>query len=246
MIIGTGANPKLLEALRAVNKPRNEESAMHTEHNARDANHHRGDRRHDVEKRRRVAQMSLKEMRRALLTSEVTGLPNRRAFEEAEPSPVTALSDLDGLKALNRYGYAVGDAILRAKANALREAGLDAYHDKGDEFLCRAENPKELRAQLESARTFLRNASIQVKSADGVWLRVRGADFSYGIGMSVEDAELLLKRHKAERELRGELSRGSLCSISVTTDEAPIQVPILGPQNGSSEITSVTPSAVQK
>ena len=38
------------------------------------------------------------------------------------------MSDLDGLKALNKYGYEVGNAILKAKAEALRESGLDAYH----------------------------------------------------------------------------------------------------------------------
>ena len=38
----------------------------------------KGERRVAVEKRGRVAQMSPEEMRRELLTSEVTGLPNRR------------------------------------------------------------------------------------------------------------------------------------------------------------------------
>jgi predicted signal transduction protein with EAL and GGDEF domain len=42
---------------------------------------HNVDRRLDLEKRRRVAEMSSDEMRRLLLTSEVAGLPNRRAFE---------------------------------------------------------------------------------------------------------------------------------------------------------------------
>jgi len=82
-----------------------------------------------------VAEMSEAEMRLELLTSEVTGLPNRRAFEEKGPAIVVAISDVDGLKALNKYGYSVGDAVLAAKADALREAGLEAYHDKGDEFL---------------------------------------------------------------------------------------------------------------
>ena len=36
--------------------------------------------RFDLDKRRRVAEMSREEMQRELLTSEVTNLPNRRAF----------------------------------------------------------------------------------------------------------------------------------------------------------------------
>jgi hypothetical protein len=40
----------------------------------------KGDRRVDLEKRRSVSEMSPEELLRELLTSEVTGLPNRRAF----------------------------------------------------------------------------------------------------------------------------------------------------------------------
>jgi predicted signal transduction protein with EAL and GGDEF domain len=97
------------------------------------------ERRFAFERRRRVAEMSTEEMRQQLLTSEVTGLPNRRAFEEAGPALAVAMSDMDALKAVNKYGYVAGNAVLRAKANVLREAGLDAYHDKGDEFLCRGD-----------------------------------------------------------------------------------------------------------
>ena len=64
-----------------------------------------------------VAEMSPEEMRRELLTSEVTGLPNRRAFDEAGVSSAVAMSDVDGLKALNKYGYQAGNAVLKAKAD---------------------------------------------------------------------------------------------------------------------------------
>ena len=74
------------------------------------------ERRIAVQWRRRVAEMSPEEMRRQLLTSEVTGLPNHRAFGEARPSLAVAMSDVDGLKALNRYGYEMGDAILKRKS----------------------------------------------------------------------------------------------------------------------------------
>jgi len=45
-----------------------------------------GERRVALAKRRRVGEMSPEEMQRELLTSEVTGLPNRRAFNEARGS----------------------------------------------------------------------------------------------------------------------------------------------------------------
>ena len=166
-------------------------------------------------KRRRVAEMSPEEMRRELLTSEVTGLPNRRAFGEASAALAVAMSDVDGLKALNKYGYEAGNAVLKAKADALREAGLEAYHDKGDEFLCRGNHINELLAKLERARVILRDHEIVVELVDGSTLGVIGADFSYGVGKDIDEAESGLRSHKAERERRGEIARGELRSITI-------------------------------
>jgi GGDEF domain-containing protein len=175
------------------------------------------ERRVDVGKRRRVAEMSPEELRRELLTSEVTRLPNRRAFDEAGAAAAVAMSDVDGLNALNKYGYEVGNAVLKAKANVLSEAGLEAYHDKGDEFLCRSHTTKELLAGLERARAMLRDRTILVAQPDGSALSVRGADFSYGVGNDIEAAESNLRNHKAERERRGEIARGELRGITIRT-----------------------------
>jgi len=179
----------------------------------------KGERRVAVEERRRVAQMSPEEMRRELLTSEVTGLPNRRAFDEAGAALAVAMCDVDGLKALNNYGYEAGNAVLKAKADALREAGLEAYHDKGDEFLCRGTQIKALVARLERARATLRGRLILVERADGSTLSFTGADFSYGVGKDIDEAEFGLKRHKAEREGRGEIARGELRGITIKIEK---------------------------
>jgi len=177
-----------------------------------------GDRRVALAERRRVAEMSPEEMQRELLTSEVTGLPNRRAFDEARAALAVAMSDVDGLKAVNKYGYETGNAVLKAKADALREAGLEAYHDKGDEFLCRSSDINDLQANLERARAILRDRTIIVERADGSTLSVTGADFSYGVGKDIDEAEFGLKSHKAEREGRGEIARGELRGIIIRTE----------------------------
>jgi GGDEF domain-containing protein len=130
------------------------------------------------------------------------------------------MSDVDGLKALNKYGYEVGNAVLKAKADSLREAGLEAYHDKGDEFLCRGNEVKDLQANLERARAIFRDQTIVVERADGSTLSVTGADFSYGVGRDIAEAESGLRRHKAEREGRGEIARGELRGISIKRDGA--------------------------
>ena len=173
------------------------------------------DRRVALERRRRVAEMSPEEMQRELLTSEVTGLRNRRAFDEAGAVQAVAMCDVDGLKAVNEYGYESGNAVLRAMADALCEAGIEAYHDKGDEFLCRDSQIDELAVKLESARTILRDRAIRVRKADGTTLSITGADFSYGIGTDIDEAERGLKRHKTRRESRGEIARGELRNIIV-------------------------------
>ena len=178
------------------------------------------ERRVALEKRRRVAEMSREEMQRELLTSEVTGLPNRRAFDEAGVAQVIAMCDVDGLKALNKHGYEIGNAVLRAMADALCEAGLEAYHDKGDEFLCRGNDKKQLNAKLQRAKAILRGRTIPVQRADGSNVSIRGADFSYGAGKDVYEAELRLKDHKTRRESRGEIERGELRGIIVKTQKA--------------------------
>lgn len=163
----------------------------------------------NAEQRRRLSEMSREEMHHELTTSQVTGLPNGRAFEEAEKSPAVGMSDADGLKAFNdKFGYDEGNKLLKAKADALKEAGLDAYHEKGDEFLYRGANPEELNAKLEKAREILRNREFTIKQKDGTVLRLKGVDFSYGTDAEKAGAEQNLKNHKAEREAKGERARG--------------------------------------
>jgi len=174
------------------------------------------DRRINAPERKRVADMTPEERAKELLTSQVVELPNRRAFDEAGPAKVVGMSDADGLKAFNdRFGYEAGDKLLRAKAEALKATGLDAYHEKGDEFLFRGEDQKDLSAKMEKAREILKNTEIVVTSPDGKTVRVfKGADFSYGVGDEISKAESGLKGHKAEREAKGERARGELRGIA--------------------------------
>ena len=180
------------------------------------------ERRQNPIERTRISEMSADEMRRELLTSRTVDLPNRRAFDEAqhEPAPAVAMSDADGLKALNdKFGYEAGNGLLKAKAEALKQAGLDAYHSQGDEFLYRGASQEELSSKLEKAREILRNTIIEAHTPDGRVERFKGADFSYGHGSDLTEAESGLKAHKSEREARGERARGELRNIQRVTPE---------------------------
>lgn len=157
------------------------------------------DRRIDQITRKRVSQMSLEEMRRVLLTSEKTGLPNRRAFDEKETSSFVAMADVNGLKRLNdTLGYAAGDALICRFAQVLVFVGLDAYHEKGDEFLCRGNSYLELKRKLSRAQSLMRRQSFDVCAIEGETVTVESADFCFGIGTTQEEAEKALKHQKRQ------------------------------------------------
>ena len=126
----------------------------------------------------------------ALLTSSTTGLPNLRAFQETEANRaanVVAVSMLDWLE--HR-----GDdrkVLVKAKANALREAQLDAYHDEDrfDRFLYRGESPEELKSKLEKANETLRAQEVNVSDHRGGRCVIAGFEFTFGVGKSLREAD---------------------------------------------------------
>jgi GGDEF domain-containing protein len=134
-------------------------------------------------------------VRRVVLISALTGLPNRLAFDEGKASPFLAIADVDLMRAFNDfYGHIAGDALLRRLGKILIAVGLDAYHHQGDEFLCKGESREELNAKLLQARHIFRE-SFQVY-AEGRIQTIEGTDFSFGIGTSLEEEEAALSEAK--------------------------------------------------
>lgn len=169
------------------------------------------DRRIDHTTRKRVSQMSRDEMRRVLLTSEKTGLPNRRAYDERGTCPFVAMADVNGLKRLNdNLGYAAGDALICRFAQVLVFVGLDAYHEKGDEFLCRGSSYLELKRKLTRAQSLMRRHSFDVCALEGQTVRVESADFCFGIGTTQAEAEKALKYQK---RVNGGRRAGNSCLL---------------------------------
>jgi len=161
------------------------------------------ERRTDHITRKRVSEMSPEDMRRALLVSEKTGLPNRRAFDEGKAVPWVAMADVNGLKALNdHHGYAAGDVLIQRIAHVLLEVKLDAYHNQGDEFLCKGESFQELNKKLLTAQEILRNQPFAVRSINDLIAEIKGASFCYGIGTNLAEAE---KSLKSQKEIRRQL-----------------------------------------
>jgi GGDEF domain-containing protein len=137
------------------------------------------------------ATLIVEPVRRVVLISAFTGLPNRQAFDEGKPSPFVAIADVNLMRAFNDfYGQIAGDALLRRLAQILLGVGLEAYHHQGDEFLCKGESREELNAKLSQARQIFRE-SFQVY-AEGRIQTIEGTDFSFGIGTSLEEGDAAL------------------------------------------------------
>jgi hypothetical protein len=56
------------------------------------------------------------------------------------------------------------------------------------------------------------------KTRESGTLSLTGTDFSYGVGKDIGEAESGLRRHKSEREARGEIARGDLRGIIIKAE----------------------------
>jgi GGDEF domain-containing protein len=134
------------------------------------------------------------------LVSDLTGLPNRRAFDDGKTFLFVAIADVSDMRAFNdMYGRIPGDKLLHRLADILVSVGLDAYHDHGNRFLCKAESRSELSTRLSEARRMLREP-FQLY-ADGRIQSIEGADFSFGIGETLQEASAAL--YEAQKLQRG-------------------------------------------
>jgi GGDEF domain-containing protein len=173
------------------------------------------ERRKNIEKRKRIEEMTHEEAQQALKYDELTGLKSRRAWEDAEKQPVQGIFDVDGLKYANEnFGYEGGDKLLKTVSDALTASGIEAFRIGGDEIRAQATNKKELENKIEKAYTILKDKSLRADLPDGSKIRWEGLGFSYGLSeaksVNPEDVEGAqseagsnLKLHKAERRKRG-------------------------------------------
>lgn len=163
------------------------------------------DRRQDTERRRRVAEMTPEEMRSALLEDDLTGLGNRRAYDESPRKPVQVSVDADSLKWVNdNMGHGAGDEMLRAIGRAFKAAGADAYHPSGDEYWVQANTEAEAEDVMRRVTADLAGATIEFETPAGERITKKGVGLSYGTANTLEQAEEQLQRHKSDREKSGD------------------------------------------
>ena len=166
---------------------------------------HLGERRVDIGKRKKVSEMTPEEREHALLTDRLTGLKNKRAYEELERQPVQALIDVDGLKYVNdTFGHEAGNELLRKVGNALNEAageGKNTYHFHGDEFALEGKSALEIDSIVEKARKTLKENPLEINGNTHI------PDFSYGVGETMSKADSLMQKNKIERRATGQAAK---------------------------------------
>jgi diguanylate cyclase len=147
------------------------------------------------EQQTRSLQRSLDEARRSAEVDHLTGLPNRRAFDNvlkretavalatAEPMCV-AICDIDHFKRVNdTHGHEAGDRVIRAVAQSLARISNDTCHvarHGGEEFviLFRGKTLDEAWQVLEDARDAMAERRLVNRATDVPFGRIT---FSGGI-----------------------------------------------------------------
>lgn len=122
--------------------------------------------------------------RQAALVDPLTGLPNRRAFDEAMivcredanrgGHPVLIVVDVDQLKSINdQRGHAAGDEAIRATARAISDRireGDQAFRIGGDEFaiVLQGGSPDAIQARLLAAIPIEGGIPLQISVGSAV------------------------------------------------------------------------------
>jgi GGDEF domain-containing protein len=207
------------------------------------------DRRQDSGLRTRVDQMTPEQMKAALLTHELTGIPNRRAYEDSDKKPAQASVDVDSLKWINdNAGHEGGDQMLKAVAQALHEAsGGNAYHISGDEFVVQGDTPEQTSAALADAQERLAGATLTFEHPDGRTVQLKGIGISHGTDTTLDGAEAALRGAKAAREQSGlRAARGTQPpGASIGAAQAGVQTEVghpAGPQEAGAPAEFHAPS----
>ncbi|MGL4303788.1 MAG: GGDEF domain-containing protein [Sphingomonas sp.] len=168
----------------------------------------------------------LEEARGDARRDPLTGLPNRRAFEEAfsEQSRngqrlCLAVCDVDRFKRVNdQFGHSVGDRVLGAIAAALREACASHFVARygGEEFvvLFQGEDAEQARATLETARVAVAAKRYRIRETDAP---LGAVTFSGGIAVAEPGEPLCSVFGRADRflYLAKDNGRNQLCSNGI-------------------------------
>jgi len=190
--------------------------------------------------RKKVSEMTPEERAIALLTDHLTGLKNKRAYEEAQRLPFQTSIDIDGLKYINdTYGHDAGNDLLKKVGEALNRAseGELVYHLHGDEFAIETKTPEISQIIIDETKKILKAEPLEFNGEKYV------ADFSYGIAETTEgdkpllDADKAMMANKTERRVE----RGKKTPEEIKTEDTKAGKQTTIPGASAAETFSLTP-----
>lgn len=168
-------------------------------------------RRTHPEQRKSINEMSPSEkdeeiarLRKDAYLDPLTGLKNRRAYDESDKLPIQVSVDADSLKWINdNMAQESGDMMLQAIAEALQAITQDAYRVGGDEFVVQAKTEQEAHEIMDAVQDKLGTAILTITKKNGSVITVKGIGVSYGTGTDLAAANAAEKQSKLEREAQG-------------------------------------------
>lgn len=162
------------------------------------------DRRVDFKLRKQVSEMSREEIEKAFLTDELTGLPNRSAWERAPIKEKVVSLDLDKMKKMNDvYGEEVGDLYLQHAARGFKESDATVYRLGGDDFVAKGNTKAEIDTSMRKVKKWFDENPLRVETDKGsVEVKV---GFSYGVGKDIPTSFKTMKKAKEAAIKKGEV-----------------------------------------
>jgi len=182
------------------------------------------DRRQDLAGRKEIDEMDAEELRREIQTSDLTGLPNRRAWKLAlkrgKTKAVIVSADIDAMKWVNdNMSHESGDELIAILGLTMGDhiAAGDAFHISGDEFYGQFDTNEQADRAMAAVRAALADVTVEITKPDGTVIVKKGIEVSYGKGANLAEAEVDLQRDKDERKAAG--IRGRPEPLGVTRAE---------------------------
>jgi len=178
------------------------------------------------DRRKKIADMTIEELRDALLKNELTGIPNRRAYDEADKRKVQTSIDGDSLKWINdNLGHDVGDAMLQGIADILHKVfseieGAEAFHVSGDEYIVQGDNEADVLKGLQKVDELLAKQKIKFTLENGDEVILHGLNVTYSLNT---EGDL----HEADRRLTEEKERKEREGKRAARGEKPANVEII-------------------
>lgn len=153
--------------------------------------------------RDRIDQMTPEQREAAIMRDDLTGLLNRRAFNEKEDgggAGAYAKVDLDSLKWVNdNMSEDAGNELIKSVARVLNsQDGVTAYRTGGDEFYVTGASEQEIEEAIQNAKRELQGMEPIVHEGQSIQPQI-----TWATGPNAKTASKNMNSRKVEREAKG-------------------------------------------